>query len=120
MLRWRPTQEEIVFLLAALMFCGFSLFLPGFLTVGNILSLVRSVSILGILGLGMALVVIGRGIDLAMVATMVVAVAWAMALSRTQMPLGAALALGAVFVVGIGTITGMPAMRPLPRKLNQP
>jgi ribose transport system permease protein len=107
MLRWRPTQEEIVFLLAALMFCGFSLLLPGFLTVGNILSLVRSVSILGILGLGMALVVIGRGIDLAMVATMVVAVAWAMALSRTQMPLGVALALGAVFVIGIGTITGI-------------
>jgi len=71
MLRWRPTQEEIVFLLAALMFCGFSLLLPGFLAVENLLSLVRSVSILGILGLGMALVVIGRGIDLAMVATMV-------------------------------------------------
>ena len=52
MSRWRPTQEEIVFLLAALMFCGFSLFLPGFLAVENILSLVRSVSILGILGLG--------------------------------------------------------------------
>ena len=107
MSRWRPTQEEIVFLLAALMFCGFSLFLPGFLTVENILSLVRSVSILGILGLGMALVVIGRGIDLAMVATMVVAVAWAMALSRTQMPLEAALALGAVFVIGVGTVTGI-------------
>jgi len=107
MSRWRPTQEEIVFLLAALMFCGFSLFLPGFLAVENILSLVRSVSILGILGLGMALVVIGRGIDLAMVATMVVAVAWAMALSRTQMPLEAALALGAVFVIGVGTVTGI-------------
>jgi ribose transport system permease protein len=107
MLRWRPTQEEIVFLLAALMFCGFSLLLPGFLAVENLLSLVRSVSILGILGLGMALVVIGRGIDLAMVATMVVAVAWAMVLSRTQLPLGAALALGAVFVVGIGIVTGI-------------
>src|ERR1700730_2386842 len=101
MLRWRPTQEEIVFLLAALMFCGFSLLLPGFLAVENLLSLVRSVSILGILGLGMALVVIGRGIDLAMVATMVVAVAWAMVLSRTQLP------LGALFVVGIGIVTGI-------------
>ena len=107
MLRWRPTQEEIVFVLAALMFCGFSFFLPGFLAVENLLSLVRSVSILGILGLGMALVVIGRGIDLAMVATMVVAVAWAMALSRTQLPLGAALAVGAVFVVGVGAAIGV-------------
>jgi ribose transport system permease protein len=105
MLRWRPTQEEIVFVLAALMFCGFALLLPGFLAIENLLSLVRSVSILGILGLGMALVVIGRGIDLAMVATMVVAVAWAM--SRTQLPLGAALAIGAVFVVAVGATTGI-------------
>jgi ribose transport system permease protein len=107
MLRWRPTQEEIVFVLAAVMFCGFALLLPGFLAVENLLSLVRSVSILGILGLGMALVVIGRGIDLAMVATMVVAVAWAMAMSRTQLPLGAALAIGAVFVVAVGATTGI-------------
>ena len=42
-----------------------------------------------------------------MVATMVVAVAWAMALSRTQLPLGAALGLGAAFVVGIGVVTGI-------------
>jgi ribose transport system permease protein len=104
---WRPTQEEIVFVLAALMFCGFSIFLPGFLAVENLLSLVRSVSILGILGLGMALVVIGRGIDLAMVATMVVAVAWAMALSRTQLPLGTALMLGAFFVVAVGAAIGV-------------
>jgi ribose transport system permease protein len=107
MLRWRPTQEEIVFVLAALMFCGFALVLPGFLAIENLLSLVRSVSILGILGLGMALVVIGRGIDLAMVATMVVAVAWAMALSHTQLPLGAALAIGAVFVVAVGAAIGI-------------
>jgi ribose transport system permease protein len=107
MLRWRPTQEEIIFVLAALMFCGFALVLPGFLAIENLLSLVRSVSILGILGLGMALVVIGRGIDLAMVATMVVAVAWAMALSHTQLPLGAALAIGAVFVVAVGAAIGI-------------
>jgi len=74
-LRWRPSQEEIVLVLAALLFGAFALLLPGFLAVENLLSLVRSVSILGILGLGMALVVIGRGIDLAMVATMVVAAA---------------------------------------------
>ncbi|MGA2043074.1 MAG: ABC transporter permease [Roseiarcus sp.] len=104
---WRPTQEGIVFVLSALMFCGFSVLLPGFLAVENVLSLIRSVSILGILSLGMALVVIGRGIDLAMVATLVVAVAWAMALAHSQMPLGLALALGAVFVVGVGATTGL-------------
>jgi ribose transport system permease protein len=104
---WRPTQEGIVFALAALLFCAFAILLPSFLAIENLLSLVRSVSILGILSLGMALVVIGRGIDLAMVATMVVAVAWAMALSHSHMPLGLALALGAVFVIGVGLVTGI-------------
>ena len=93
--------------LAALMFCGFSLLLPGFLAIENLLSLVRSVSILGILGLGMALVVIGRGIDLAMVATMVVAVAWAMALSHT--PIAARRRAGSWrgVRVGIGAAIGI-------------
>lgn len=104
---WRPTQEGIVFLLAVVLFCAFAVLLRGFLQVENLLSLVRSVSILGILSLGMALVVIGRGIDLAMVATMVVAVAWAMALSHAQMSLGSALALGALFVIGVGAVTGV-------------
>ena len=104
---WRPTQEGVVFVLAAIMFCGFSFFLNNFLTVENLLSLVRSVSILGILSLGMGLVVIGRGIDLAMVATMVVAVAWAMVLAHANVPLGLALVIGAVFVVVIGAITGI-------------
>ena len=68
------TQESVVFALAAVLFVVFSLTLHNFLTPGNLVALVRSVSILGILDLGMgAGHVIGRGIDLAMVATMVVA-----------------------------------------------
>ncbi len=105
--RVRLSQEGVVFALAALLFLGFSVTLSNFLTAGNVLSLVRSVSILGILSLGMGLVVVGRGIDLAMVATMVVAVAWAMVLSNTVFPLGLALLLGAVFVVFMGMLTGV-------------
>src|ERR1700693_716057 len=75
------TQESVVFALAAVLFVIFSLTLHNFLTPGNLIALVRSVSILGILGLGMGLVVIGRGIDLAMVATMVVAVRWVVSLA---------------------------------------
>src|ERR1700722_4045928 len=54
------TQESVVFALAAVLFVVFSLTLHNFLTPGNLIALVRSVSILGILGLGMGLVVIGR------------------------------------------------------------
>ncbi len=70
--RLKLTQEGIVATLALVLFVAFALTLRNFLTAGNLVALVRSVSILGILGLGMGLVVISRGIDLAMVATMVV------------------------------------------------
>src|ERR1700728_3437267 len=90
------TQESVVFALAAVLFVIFSLTLHNFLTPGNLVALVRSVSILGILGLGMGLVVIGRGIDLAMVAIMVVAVSWVLSLATHQgVPVGGALLVGA-------------------------
>ena len=60
---------------------GFAVALPGFLTTNNLLNLVRSVSILGILGVAMGLVVIGRGIDLSLVALMAVSVAWTLQLA---------------------------------------
>jgi len=54
------------------MFAAFSLLLPGFLNTGNMLGLLQNVAILGILGLGMAIIVIGRGIDISMVAVLAV------------------------------------------------
>jgi ribose transport system permease protein len=62
------SQEKIVLLIAIAIFCIFSGFLRGFLSPGNLITLVRSVSIFGILGVGMAILVIGGGIDLAIVA----------------------------------------------------
>ena len=59
----RLSQEQIVFALAVLLCVGFAISLPGFLTTNNLLNLVRSVAILGILGVAMGLVGIGRGID---------------------------------------------------------
>ncbi len=84
----RLSQEGIVFALSVVLFVIFSLTLQNFLTAGNLIALVRSVAILGILGLGMGLVVVGRGIDLAMVATMVVSLSWALALAQAGMALG--------------------------------
>src|ERR1700728_4142989 len=101
------TQESVVFALAAVLFAVFSLTLHNFLTPGNLIALVRSVSILGMLGLGMGLVVIGRGIDLAMIATMVVAVSWAFSLAQTGMNFDLALLVGAGFVIVVGCITGI-------------
>ena len=75
------SQERIVFAIATILFVAFSILLNNFLTTDNILSLVQNVSILGILGIGMALAIIGRGIDLSIVATMAMSVAWCLTCS---------------------------------------
>lgn len=66
------SQQTIVFSIFVLMFAAFSVWLPGFLNTGNMLGLLQNVAILGILGLGMAIIVIGRGIDISMVAVLAV------------------------------------------------
>ena len=70
------SQERIVLALAVLLFVAAALGLPGFLAVNNLIAIVRSVSVLGILAVGMAIVIIGRGIDLSAVAIMAMSVAW--------------------------------------------
>lgn len=103
----RLSQEQIVFALAILLCVGFALSLPGFLTASNLLNLIRSVSILGILGVAMGLVVIGRGIDLSLVATMAISVAWTLQLLVEGMPMPQAIALGLIFCMAVGTINGI-------------
>jgi ribose transport system permease protein len=100
------TQERIVLLFSLILLLAFALFLPGFLTADNLLSLVRSVSVVGILGVAMGLVVIGRGIDLSLVALMAVSLAWTLQLVTNGMPLAGGLALGLLFSLAVGVITG--------------
>jgi len=100
------SQEGIVLSVAVLAFLLFSLLLPGFFTAGNLLALLRSVSILGILALGMALVVIARGIDVSMIATMVVSVSWAFVIAQSGYSLQFALLVGALFAFTAGILIG--------------
>jgi ribose transport system permease protein len=107
MSRLKLTQEGVVFLLTAALFVLFAATLHNFLTPGNMVALIRSVAILGILGLGMGLVVIGRGIDLAMVATMVVSVSWVLSLAQASFSLPVALLLGLTFALAVGLASGL-------------
>lgn len=102
----RLNQERIVFGLAVLLCISFALTLPGFLTANNVLNLVRSVSILGILGVAMGLVVIGRGIDLSLVALMAISVAWTLNLIASGMPLPQAILIGLAFSLLVGGLNG--------------
>src|SRR5689334_393303 len=100
------SQERIVLLLAALLFVLASISLKGFYTPDNLVSIVRSVSVLGILTVGMAVVVIGRGIDLSAVAIMAMSVAWYLELLNTGTAGTTALALALGFVLLIGLVNG--------------
>jgi ribose transport system permease protein len=104
--RWRPSQEHIVLLVTALLALGFALTLPGFATLGNLLALTRSVAILGILGVAMSVVVIGRGLDLSLVATMAVTSAFTLQLLQDGWAWPGAVAAGIALAVLIGLVNG--------------
>ncbi len=72
MRRFRFSQQEIVFVVFVALFAIFSVFLKGFFTAGNMLTLLQNVAVLGILGLAMAIVVLGRGIDISLIAALAV------------------------------------------------
>nr|WP_283939499.1 ABC transporter permease [Pseudomonas sp. R3.Fl] len=105
--RPRFTQERIVLALVVALFALSSVALPGFLAADNLIAIVRSISVLGILALGMAIVVIGRGIDLSSVAVMAMSVAWYLQLLGAGTGDGLALLLVLSGVVGIGLLNGL-------------
>jgi ribose transport system permease protein len=105
--RIKITQESVVFAISAVLFVTFSIFLNNFLTQGNLLALLKNVAILGTLATGMGFIVVGRGIDLTMVAVMVVGVAFAIWLSSQGFGFGQAILIGGLLVVACGLITGI-------------
>lgn len=103
-MNWRTlNQERIVLAIAVLLFAVAAVGLPGFLTSANLVSIVRSIAVLGILALGMSIVIIGRGIDLSMVAIMAMSVAWYLQLlgNGTGDLAALTLVLGGVLAVGL-------------------
>ncbi len=97
------TQEKVVVAVAITLFILFSLFLSGFFSASNLIGLVRNISILGILGVGMGIVIIGRGIDLSVVSILAISAAFFIELLNAGMPLlyGFVIALGFVLLIGI-------------------
>lgn len=102
----RFDQLTIVFAILVVLFVLFSATLPGFFTIGNMVNVVRSVSVLGILGLGMAVVVIGRGIDFSMVALLAVPTALSMTLAGYDAPIALALLAGFALALAVGLLNG--------------
>ena len=95
-----------MFALAVLLFLAASVGLNGFFSADNLVAIVRSVSVLGILAVGMAVIIIGRGIDLSMVAIMAMSVAWYLQMLNNGVSGGTALVLVLAGVIAIGLING--------------
>ena len=96
-------QAIIVNALSIALFIFFAISIGTFLSVGNMITLIRSISILGILALGMAIVIIGRGIDLSVVAAMATWVTWTMVLANagTSLELSILLSLGVAILMSL-------------------
>ena len=106
-------QELIILIVTVVIFAGFSVFLDKFFSTGNLLTLMRSVSILGILSIAMAVVVISKGIDLSLIATLAVGTALASVLSSgdvlpsIDLPFIYAVILGFIFTAILCAMTGV-------------
>ena len=105
--RGRLGQEQIILVIALMVFGVFSILVPGFLSAGNVVAMVQSVSVLGILGLGMEITILGRVIDLSMVASMSVSIAWMLVQLNAGVPLAHALPMAIGFSVLVGIINGI-------------
>ena len=103
----RVSQAAIVAALSLVLFASFAVFLDGFLTFDNIVNLLRNVAVLGMLGIGMAAVVIGRGIDLSIVPIMVVTVAALFVMAGAGVPVPLALGLAVVLALAFGAANGV-------------
>jgi ribose transport system permease protein len=100
------SQQTIVFAIFVLIFAGFALGLPGFFTASNLLGLLQNVAILGILGLAMSIVVIGRGIDISMVAVLAVPAGLLLQLVQDGYGVPTAMLIALAIALAFGLING--------------
>ncbi|MBI5130553.1 MAG: ABC transporter permease [Rhodopseudomonas palustris] len=102
----RINQQGIVLGIFAVMFVAFTAFLPGFFTTANMLTLLQNVSVLGILGLAMAIVVIGRGIDISLIAVLAVPPGLVLQMVQDGSSLPVALSVALLLSLAFGLFNG--------------
>lgn len=91
-------------LVALVLVVGFGLSLDGYASWGNAMTLMRSMAILGVFALGMAIVIIGRGIDLSQIAIGMVSAAITVKLLTSGFALPLALLTGMTAAMGMGLL----------------
>jgi ribose/xylose/arabinose/galactoside ABC-type transport system permease subunit len=100
----RPMEAFLVVMVAALAATA-----PGFATLGNVLNVLRTVSMLGIIAFGMTAVIISGEIDLSVGAGVALAgciVAWVAGKFADSIGGAAAVALGSIVAIAVGSALG--------------
>lgn len=102
---WRAFFQTYGLLLSLLLLClGLSLASDRFLTVDNLINVLRQASINGIISIGMMIVILTRGLDLSVGSVL----ALSTVISADLLVRGEVSPLGAIIVaVGIGTLAGL-------------
>ncbi len=103
---YRPSQTGIVLGATFIIALILSVTLKGFFSTGNLFAMLRSISILGIFGIGMAVVVIGKGIDLSQIAIASVCAAGSIIMINAGYSVVWSLLAGFVIATGIGVLNG--------------
>ncbi len=106
MKRLQISQQEIVLAVFVALFIACSVLLTGFLTSDNMLTLMQNVAVLGILGLAMSIVVIGRGIDISLIAALAVPPGIALQMVLDGQPLALAIVVAFLVAMVIGLFNG--------------
>lgn len=101
------SRELLLFVVAIALALTFSLALPGFATASNWLTLLKSISVLGILSIAAAIVIIGGGIDLSAVAIMIAGAGWLLQLTSDGVDIPVALILSLGLVIAMGVVNGV-------------
>lgn len=100
------THLQIVFATYVVMTIALAVAVRGFISTDNLLGLLQSVAILGIVALGMGVIVIARGIDLSMVATLAIAPALFLKLAQDGHPIWLAFLVLIAVTAVFGAING--------------
>jgi inositol transport system permease protein len=96
-------------IILVLLLVGSALVSPQFLTAGNLLNILRQISVVGLMATGLTFVIIGGGIDLSGGGVAVVAVVLLALLQ--QQPLVVALTVPLLFGLGVGLVNAFVVVR---------
>ncbi|HUB48689.1 MAG TPA: ABC transporter permease [Acetobacteraceae bacterium] len=101
------SQEQIVLVTTMVLAAAFTILVPGFASIKNMLTLLDGIAVLGILSLGAAIVIIGRGLDISQVASLAIGAALAAVVMRDGGTIAFGIVCGFAVALGIGVINGL-------------